>query len=111
MTSYMVFNHHSLPFDSQEKAEDALPDFLKLCLSAQNIGLDTILVDDSMDKRWFRLELSPQYFWQDWHNKIQSGDDKAAIEQVRAFRSIATHQPFFPTKDINDNVDLFEVQP
>ena len=109
MTAYLVFNHHSLPFDSLEKAEEALPDFFKLCLRAQNIGLDTILVDDAMDKTWFRLELSRQYFWQDWHNKIQSGDDKVAIEQVRAFRSIATHQPFFSTKDINDNVDLFEV--
>ncbi len=109
MTAYMVFNHHSLPFDSQEKADEALPDFLKLCLKAQNIGLDTLLVDDSIDKAWFRLELSRQYFWQDWHNKIQSGDDNVAIEQIRAFRSIATHQPFFSTKDITDNADLFEV--
>lgn len=38
MTAYLVFNHHSLPFDSQEKAEEALPDFLKLCLRAQNIS-------------------------------------------------------------------------
>ena len=109
MTAYMVFNHHSLPFDSQEMAEDALPDFLKLCLRAQSIGFDTIFVDDSMDKGWFRLELSARYFWQDWYNKIQSGKDKAAKEQVRAFRSIATHQPFFSTKDIENNVDLFEV--
>ena len=72
MTTYMVFNHHCFPFDSQEKAEDALPDFLKLCLRAQNIGLDTILMDDSVDKTWFRLELSSGYFWQDWYKKIQS---------------------------------------
>lgn len=109
MTAYLVFNHHSLPFESREEADKALPDFLKLCLRAQNIGIDTILVDDAMDKTWFRLELCRQYFWQDWHNKIQSSDDKIAMEQVRAFRSIATHQPFFSTKDIKDNVDLFEV--
>ena len=109
MTSAMVFNHHSLPFDSQETADDALPDFLKLCLAAQNIGLDTILVDESIDKGWFRLELATRYFWQDWHNKIQSGEEKAAKDQVQAFRSIATRQPFFSTKDIENDVDLFEV--
>jgi hypothetical protein len=38
MTAYLFFNHHSLPFDSQEKAEEALPDFLTLCLRAQNVG-------------------------------------------------------------------------
>ena len=109
MSSCMVFNHHCLPFDSQEKAEQALPDFLRLCLRAQNIGFDTILVDESIDKGWFRLELATRYFWQDWHNKIQSGKDKAAKDQIRAFRSIVTHQPFFSTRDIENNVDLFEV--
>lgn len=109
MTSCMVFNHHSLPFDSTEKVDKALPDFLKLCIQAQNIGLATILVDESIDKEWFRLELSGQYFWQDWHNKIQSADDKDSRDRIRAFRSIATRQPLFSIEDIENNVDLFEV--
>ena len=109
MTACLIFNHHCLPFDSPQRADEAVPDFLKLCIKAQNIGLGTILVDESIDKDWFRLELASRYFWQDWHNKVQSGDDLVAKDQIRAFRSIATRQPFFSTKDINENVDLFEV--
>ncbi|MCP4117705.1 MAG: hypothetical protein GY737_20360 [Desulfobacteraceae bacterium] len=109
MTSCMVFNHHSLPFDSGGKADEALPDFLKLCIQAHNIGFSTILVDESVDKDWFRLELCRRYFWQDWHNKIQAGEDKSYKDRIRAFRSIATRQPFFSMEDIENNVDLFEV--
>ncbi|MDX9963708.1 hypothetical protein [Desulfobacter postgatei] len=109
MTSCLVFNHHSLPFDSPEKVDEAVPDFLKMCLKAKNIGLGTILVDESIDKDWFRLELSGRYFWQDWHNKMLSGEDGTAKDQIRAFRSIVTRQPFFSMEDIENFVDLFEV--
>jgi len=110
MTACLVFNHHCLPFDSPQKADEAVPDFLKVCIKAQNIGLGTILVDESLDKDWFRLELASRYFWQDWHNKVQSGDDLVTKDQIRAFRSIATHQPFFSMDDIENLSDLFEVR-
>lgn len=110
MTACLVFNHHCLPFDSPQRADEAVPDFLKLCIKAQNIGLGTILVDESIDKDWFRLELANRYFWQDWHNKVQSGDDLATRDQIRAFRSIATRQPFFSMDDIENLSDLFEVR-
>jgi hypothetical protein len=109
MTPCLVFNHHSLPFESSENADTALPDCLKLFLRAQNIGFATILVEESVDKDWFRLELSSRYFWQDWYNKIQSGGDNATKDHIRAFRAIATRQPFFSVEDIENNVDLFDV--
>ena len=107
MTSYIVFNHHSLPFDAVEDAEECVPDFLKLCVVAGNLGFSTILVDEHIDSDWFRLELAQNYFWQDWYRKNQMDENR---DVIRAFRSIATRQPFFSTDDILDDVDLFDVK-
>ena len=106
MTTCMVFNHHSLPFDDTAKADAAIPDFLRICLKVQNIGISTILVDESLDTNWFRLELASQYFWQDWYQKNQKDENR---DIVRAFRSIETRQPFFSMEDILGGADLFEV--
>jgi len=106
MTPCLVFNHHSLPFDTANDADNAIPDFLKVCIKSQNVGFSTIIVDETVDFKWFRLELAEGYFWQDWHGKNQHGDSR---DIIRAFRSLATRQPFFCTEDIEDGVDLFEV--
>ncbi len=106
MTSCIVFNHHSLPFAAIVDADAALPDFLRLCIQSQNIGLATVLVDESVDSDWFRLELAQNYFWQDWHGKNQQGQNR---DIIRAFRSIATRQPFFNMDDLEEGADLFEV--
>lgn len=107
MTSYLVFNHHSLPFITASDADKAIPIFLKICIKSQNMGFDTILVDEIVDRDWFRLELAKGYFWQDWHGKNQHGENR---DIIRAFRSLATRQPFFSTEDIEDDVDLFQVR-
>ncbi len=106
MMGCLVFNHQSLPFDHCSTAETALPDFLKLCIKAKNEGFKTILVDQSVDSSWFRLELAPNYFWQNWYEQNKSGENR---DLIRAFRSIATQSPFFSMDDINNEVDLFEV--
>ena len=106
MTSCIVFNHHSLPFAAVTDADAALPDFLRVCIQSQNVGLAAVLVDESIDSDWFRLELAPNYFWQDWHGKNQQGKNK---DLIRAFRSIATRQPFFSMTDRQEGADLFEV--
>lgn len=107
MTSCIVFNHHSLPFDAIEDAEECVPDFLKLCVMTGNLGFSTILVDEHIDSDWFRLELAQDYFWQDWYRKNQTDENR---DVIRAFRSIATRQPFFSTDDIQGDVDLFDVK-
>ena len=61
MNSLLVFNHHSLPFDSKEHAEDSIPEFLRLCIRSQNLGLNTILVDEAIlksakENRWVDVE-------------------------------------------------------
>lgn len=106
MSGTLVFNHHSLPFDQCSAADAAIPDFLKVCVEAKNAGLSTILVDESIDASWFRQELSPGYYFQDWYNKNREGDQR---DSLRAFRSIATQQPFFNPQDIKNGVELFEV--
>lgn len=107
MTSCIVFNHHSLPFAAVVDADAALPDFLRICIRSQNVGLAAVLVDESIDSDWFRLELAPNYFWQDWHGQNQYDDNKKDL--IRAFRSIATRQPFFSMEDLDEGADLFEV--
>ena len=105
MTDCLVFNHHSLPFDHSDTAERAVPDFLKTCIEAQNAGLRTILVDQAVDRFWYRLELAPGFFWQNWYDRHQDDDNR---DIIRAFRSIATQSPFFNIDDIADGSDLFE---
>jgi hypothetical protein len=103
----LIFNHHSLPFQSIDSADDFIPEFLKICIKCKNVGLSTILLDFSIDPSWFRLELFKGYFWQDWYNRY---NDEINRDLCRAFRSIQTSQPFFSMDDINNNTDLFEVE-
>jgi hypothetical protein len=103
-----VFNHHSLPYDTSSQATDAVPCFLKLCLMAKRLGFDTILLDETQDAGWFRIELAPGYFFQDWFNKHgRIGENRDAAS---AFRSIATKTPLFAPDDIADGLGLFEVK-
>jgi len=105
MTSMMVFNHHSLPFASSADAEMAIPDFLRICLKARNSGISPILVDERIDRTWFRIELAKDYFWQDWQGKNRNCNK----DLITAFRSIVTKQPFFDENDISEGSELFEV--
>ncbi|MFH0729484.1 MAG: hypothetical protein V2B19_24490 [Pseudomonadota bacterium] len=104
MTGLLIFNHHCLPFDDVNKADAAVPVFLRICLKVQNMGISTILVDESVDKNWFRLELANRYFWQDWYRKNQKDE---ARDMIRAFRSITTRQQFFSMED--NGIGIFEV--
>jgi hypothetical protein len=106
MTDRLIFNHHSLPFAHRDNAEAAVPDFLKTCIEAKNEGLKTILVDQSIDSAWFRLELAPAYAWQDWYDQHADGKNR---DTARAFRSIATQTPFFSSSELSEGADLFEV--
>jgi hypothetical protein len=107
MNQLIVFNHHSLPYSSREEAELAVPQFLKICLKTNNLGLSTILIDEGIDQNWFRLQLANGYFWQDWYNK---NNNNQHIDLIRAFRNIKTRQPFFSSEDIGDGLELFEVK-
>lgn len=107
MSGTLVFNHHSLPFDQSSLADAAIPDFLKICVEAINVGVSTILVDTSIDGSWFRLELSHRYFFQDWYNKYREGEHQ---DKLRAFRTIVTRQPFLSSRDIEKGAELFDVR-
>ncbi|MGL1934237.1 MAG: hypothetical protein OCD01_04435 [Fibrobacterales bacterium] len=106
MMSSMVFNHHSLPFSSAMEADSSVLEFLKICIKAQNVGIKTVLIDDVIDKSWFRVELSSGYYWQDWFNSHNTDDNK---DIIRVFRSVNIQQPLFRSKDIEEGAELFEV--
>ena len=107
MKQLLVFNHHSLPFKSKEDADSAIPEFIKICLKANNLGLTTILFNEDIDHKWFRLLLAPNYYWQDWY-KINDNDKNKDL--VRAFHRIQTRQPYYSSDDIGAGSDLFEVK-
>lgn len=107
MSQLLVFNHHSLPFHSKKDASNAIPEFLKICIKANNLGLSTLLLDESVDCNWFRLRLADGYYWQDWYN--QNNNDQQ-IDIIRAFRSIQTRQPLFSAEDTGTGSDFFEVR-
>lgn len=106
--SNLVFNHHSLPYESPEGAKEAVPEFLNICLRANRLGFPVILMDQSIDENWFRIELAPSYYWQDWYN--ETGKHDSLRDQVRAFRSIATRKPLFAAADIGSDLELFDVR-
>jgi len=110
MNFLLIFNHHSLPFASADLADSAIPEFLKICVRASTLGLSPILLDESMDNRWFRLRLSEGYYWQDWYNQNKNSKNIALIDLIRAFRNISTRQPLFSSEDIGDDSELFEVR-
>lgn len=106
MISDLVFNHHCLPFDGIEDADGCIPEFLKICIRLQNVGIRTLLVDESVDASWFRLCLAKGYYWQDWYGKnLEKNRDL-----IRAFRSLATSQPLFRQEDFDLGLDFFEVR-
>lgn len=108
MNDTLVFNHHCLPFKSSQLAKNAIPDFLKICIDASvSISLKTILVDDSIDNNWFRVELSQGYFWQDWFE--QNKNNNQFRDEIRVFRRIATSS-LFKAEDIGGDLELFDVR-
>ncbi|MCI5150865.1 MAG: hypothetical protein D3916_16030 [Candidatus Electrothrix sp. MAN1_4] len=108
MSHPLVFNHHSLPLNSVADIHPAISEFLKISLGAHRIGFTVILVDETLDKAWFRLELIQGYFWKDWYD--QQSNDPQTKDLIRSFRQIATQQPFFSSQDHADNVELFDVR-
>ncbi|XCN72553.1 MAG: hypothetical protein Q3M24_20025 [Candidatus Electrothrix aestuarii] len=108
MSHPLVFNHHSLPLNSADDIHPAISEFLKISLGAHRIGFTVILVDETIDKAWFRLELTQGYFWKDWHD--QQSNDPQTKDLIRSFRRIATQQPLFLSQDYADDVELFDVR-
>ncbi|MCP4137424.1 MAG: hypothetical protein GY754_41035 [bacterium] len=110
MNEIFVFNHHSLPFETSQAANESIPEFIKICHSARNsIGLKTILVDETIDNSWFRIELSKGYYWQDWFN-LNKKEDSVLKEEIQAFRSIATQSPLFKKEDIGGDLEHFDTR-
>ena len=104
MSPALVFNHHSLPFDSVAQADSAIPEFLRICLRSQRIGYSVILVDESVDSQWFCVRLAGEYFWRDWYRKKRGSAEERDV--IRVFLGIATRS--FGINDVPEPC-LFEV--
>lgn len=85
MIRQLVFNHHSLPFSSKFDAIAAIPEFLKISMEAKRLKYKTILVDETIDGSWYRVQLAPDYFFESWE-KDEKAKGGAGIENWRTFR-------------------------
>lgn len=107
MNSPLVFNHHALPYPSAAQAEDDLPGFVTTtyqCFKKYNFQL--ILLDESLDKSWYNIQLAPGYFWRDW--LAIAKQDSALRDIRRAFLSLVTAQPLLAldTKSAGEGVEV-----
>jgi hypothetical protein len=107
LSEAIVFNHHSLPFDTISLARENVPVFLRVSLKASRIGYSVILVDESVDGKWFRLQLADAYYFQDWQRQEQ--ENSQSRDSIRAFLSLATRQSLFLAEDYQREVELFDV--
>ncbi|MCL6269192.1 hypothetical protein M3P05_04440 [Sansalvadorimonas sp. 2012CJ34-2] len=98
MSQVLVFNHHSLPFDSQSSARAAIPEFIQVTLRCRGYGYNLMLLDESMDPNWFQVQLAPDYAWRNWYD--EACEDSGLKEVVRAFRSLQTRQPLLTDVDL-----------
>jgi len=109
MTNFLIFNHHSLPFSDRYKAEQSIPDFIKIISSARTqVRMTAILLDDSVDSSWFGVELAPGYFWREWFGKYKN--DNNFKEMIRSFKSMLTQTPLFKAEDVGGSLELFDVR-
>jgi hypothetical protein len=89
-------------------AKSAVSEFLKVCLKLKKYGFQTILFDKNSDESWYRIELAPNYFWQNWYNENKS---IALLKtQIQSFLSLKTKSPLFSSEDIASDLQLFEVK-
>ena len=96
----LVFNHHSLPFDWEDQAKSAVPDFVKTCLLANQRGFSLIWFGSGVDSSWYRIELSLGYFFKNWLDRADR-DLKSAFLRISTKQSYSVHQGSDP-----DSFDL-----
>lgn len=82
MTQSLIFNHHSLPLTNNQNSDEFIYNFIKLCVKLSNVGLNTILLDETVDKDWFKLKITDNYFWRDWYNKNKGNNNYKDIRPL-----------------------------
>lgn len=98
MSMILVFNHHSLPCDSVQEAQNTIKQFVKVALKCRSqFGFELILIDETADNSWFNIEVAKGYCWRDWFNWAKQQADMK--ETVTAFRSLKTRQPMLLPED------------
>ena len=65
-----------------------------------------MLMSDSVDPSWFRIELAPGYFFQDWYNRRRK--EPATRDLLSRFNSLATTS-FMTDGSIRDQIGTIEV--
>lgn len=107
MSNGVVLNHHSLPFDCKEDADNGLLDFLSVLKVCRTSGLKILLVEESQDKSLMGLELAKGYFVRNW---FASACKVAELtDWCRFLKSLETKQPLFENVDIKSVGDVLEV--
>ncbi len=107
MSLALVFNHESLPYDDHEDIDAAVLAFIKISLTCRQYGFHLMLIDTTVDKSWFGIELKKGVYWRDWFNSAKQKNELKDL--VRAFRSLNTRQPMMLPEDAQLTEDSVEV--
>lgn len=97
MTLALVFNHHSLPFSSQQYVIQEVGNFIKTVRACANYGFNLVLVDETQDSSLFGVELTQGYYFRDWFNWAKHQPEQR--ELLSAFRSLQTRRPLLLPED------------
>jgi len=108
LNNHLIFNHHSLPYSSKELARNAVTGFLKICLKLKQYGFQIVFFEETQDKTWFRIELAPGYFWQEWYNENKK--TASLKDQLRAFLSLETKYLQLSADDMASDLQSFETK-
>ena len=83
MIEYFVLNAASIPFPTQEMADEELPKFFKLLQDAFKESIQGILVSGELEHKWFEIMVAPDIPFHSW----LKGKDEAYRRRLKSFVS------------------------
>lgn len=88
----IVFNHHSLPFESAQRARESVPDILRVWSKVKDFGFHSIRVSPDLDPSWYRVVLAPGLTWSDWLKTLDKTNPESE-KLARLFLGMASKTP------------------
>lgn len=104
MSLPLVLNTHSLPFDSQEAADEGVPEFINIFHRCATYGYNILLRGAGVDENLMHVQLVDHYYFQSWFS--QASQDPSRRDLARKFRSIVTRPLFDENVDLPDTLEV-----
>ncbi|WP_419781232.1 hypothetical protein [Maridesulfovibrio sp.] len=102
MSLPLVLNTHSLPFESQEAADEGVLEFINVFHRCARYGYNILLRSPEVDPDLMYVMLADQYSFQNWYSHARQSPSQRDI--TRKFRSIAT-RPLFDGVELPEELE------